>query len=379
VASRITDLSVVDHSVISARTRGVQGRLARARTPRFPTVEAADDAAGAAAAARWEVFPHTSAALADNPLGDPAVRPLAVYLPPGYDEGARTYPSLYVTHGYTGMIERHWNVEAYQTPFPQMVEDQFARPGQAPAIVVFTDAFTALGGSQYLDSPAVGRYHTWLCDEVVAEVDRRYRTSGARGIAGKSSGGYGALVSALLRPDLFQALASHAGDCLFEVQFLPLFREAARALRDEYDGSFERFFESFFSRIAFTRDSDGLLLELYGMAACFSAQDDATVRLPFDPATGRLIPEVWTQWLGHDPVRMVEQSPEAAKTLRAVWLDAGRRDDYYLDLGAEALRRALLDAGGPDPNFELLDADHRSWELDYRYPIALGWLAEQLG
>ena len=53
-----------------------------------------------------------------------------------------------------------------------------------------------------------------MCDEVVPFVDARYPTLAARehrGVSGKSSGGYGALVLSLLRPDLFGALASHAG------------------------------------------------------------------------------------------------------------------------------------------------------------------------
>ena len=41
-----------------------------------------------------------------------------------------------------------------------------------------------------------------------------------RGIAGKSSGGYGAMVVPMLRPDVFGALASHAGDALFECCYL---------------------------------------------------------------------------------------------------------------------------------------------------------------
>jgi putative esterase len=63
-----------------------------------------------------------------------------------------------------------------------------------------------LGGSQFVDSPATGRYHSYLCDEIVPWVDAHYRTLArkeARGIAGKSSGGYGAMITPMLRPDLW--------------------------------------------------------------------------------------------------------------------------------------------------------------------------------
>jgi hypothetical protein len=41
------------------------------------------------------------------------------------------------------------------------------------------------------------------------------------------------------------------------------------------------------------------------MAACYSADEDGTVCLPYDPATGELIQEVWARWQAWDPVRMV--------------------------------------------------------------------------
>ena len=46
------------------------------------------------------VLEHVSAILKDNPLGDPHVRPLWVYLPPGYDDAPeRRYPTVYVIQG----------------------------------------------------------------------------------------------------------------------------------------------------------------------------------------------------------------------------------------------------------------------------------------
>jgi S-formylglutathione hydrolase FrmB len=210
-------------------------------------------------------------------------------------------------------------------------------------------------------------------------VDARYRTLAAaahRGIAGKSSGGYGAMVTPMLRPDRFGGLATHAGDALFEVCYLPEFREAARALRNGYDGSFERFWEDFRSRPAFTRSTDHTLMNTWCMAACYSADEDGTVRLPFETATGKLVPEVWERWLAWDPVRMVERHADALRGLRAIYVDAGKRDEPYLDLGAEAFRRALADVGVTDVFFELFDAGHGN--IEYRYPLAVKYLAERL-
>ncbi len=114
------------------------------------------------------------------------------------------------------------------------------------------------------------------------------------------------------------------------------------------------------------------------MAACYSADPDGTVHLPYDSATGALVPEVWERWLAWDPVRMVDRYAGALRSLRAVWIDAGTRDEWYLDLGAEAFRAGLDRVGVPADrvHFELFDATHAA--IDYRYPMALGWLAHRL-
>jgi S-formylglutathione hydrolase FrmB len=246
-------------------------------------------------------------------------------------------------------------------------------------LVVFVDAWTSVGGSQFLDSPGTGKYHTYLCGEIVPFVDARFRTiadAAHRGIAGKSSGGYGAMVTPMLRPDLFGGLATHAGDALFELCYLPEFRDTVRALRDEYDGSYEKFWESFRSRPAFSKSSDHLLLNAWAMAACYSTDPKGVVQLPFDTATGMLRPEIWERWLAWDPVRMVEHNADALRGLRAVYIDAGKRDQFYLDLGAEAFRSALARIGVTDVFFELFDATHSA--IEYRYPLGLRYLAERL-
>jgi S-formylglutathione hydrolase FrmB len=321
-----------------------------------------------------------SEALRDNSLGDPYERPLWVYLPPGYDDApGRCYPTLYQIQGLTGQLDMWRNRAAFRPTVPELVDELFASGSAPPCLVVWVDAWTSLGGSQFLDSPGTGHYHTYLCDEVVPWVDARYRTLPApahRGIAGKSSGGYGAMVTPMLRPDLFGGLATHAGDALFEVCYLPDFRASVRALRDQYGGSFDTFWADFRSRPAFAKESDGLLLNDWCMAACYSADPDGTVRLPYDPATGMLVPDVWERWLAWDPVRMVPRYAAALRGMKAIYIDAGTRDEAYLDLGAEAFRRALAAVGVTDVRFEVFEAGH--YGIEYRYPLGLQHLAERL-
>ena len=184
------------------------------------------------------------------------------------------------------------------------------------------------------------------------------------------------MVTPMLRPDLFGGLATHAGDALFELSYLPDFREAARALRDEHGDSFERFWDDFRSRPAMSRRSDHVLVNTWAMAACYSAGDDGSVDLPFDVATGMLRDDVWQRWLAWDPVRMAPRHADALRGLRAIYIDAGSRDEFFLDLGAEAFRRELEKLGVTDVFFELFPAGHG--QIEYRYPGATRYLADRL-
>ncbi len=319
--------------------------------------------------------------LRGNPLGDPHVRPLWIYTPPGYDDASgRRYPSIYVIQGYSGQVTMWANRTPFRQNFLETADAVFAGAEAPPCILVYVDAWTAYGGSQFVDSPGTGRYHSYLCDEVVPWVDAHYRTLAApasRAITGKSSGGFGAMITPMLRPDLFGALATHAGDSLYEHCYLPEFAKGARALRD-YDHDIQSWWRDFGSRVAMTKQADMSLTMLLGCSAAFSADDDGTPRLPFDPRTGELIADRWERWLAWDPVRMIDRYADALRGLRAVWIDAGTRDEWYLDLGAEAFRAGLDRIGVPAGRiaFELFDAGHGG--IDYRYPLAVSWLAQRL-
>jgi hypothetical protein len=322
-----------------------------------------------------------SALLRRNVLGDPHERPLWVYVPPGYaEEPERRYASVYVIQGYTGHVGMWRNRTAFRQPFIETADAVFGRGEAPPTIVVYVDAWTAYGGSQFVDSPGTGAYHSYLCEEVVPFVDRRYRTVASRehrAISGKSSGGFGAMVTPMLRPDVFGALATHAGDALYEFCYLPEFAKAVRYLR-EYDGDIQAWWADFRGRTAFTKEADQALLMMLGVSACFSADRDGTPLLPFDAETGQIVPALWQRWLDWDPVRMVERYADAVRSWRAVWIDGGTRDEWYLDLGAKAFQREITRAGLPGERIhcELFEGGHGA--IEYRYPLALAWLAGRI-
>ena len=319
--------------------------------------------------------------LAGNPLGDPARRPLYIYSSSGVAAGRSTgVASVYVIQGYTGQLDMWLRRDAFEPTVIERIDAMFTA-GECPeGIVVFVDAWTSLGGSQFLNSTATGRYMDYLCDEVVPFVDARYPTAASRdhrALAGKSSGGYGAMVVPMLRPDVFGALASHAGDALFECCNLPEFRTVARTLRDHFEGSYEVFFARLAQLESFEFERFGRPLEMYAYAAAYSPDPERPERplLPFEPRTGRLVQDVWERWLAHDPVRMAPRHADALASMRRIYLDAGRRDEPYLDLGAQAFSDELTKLGVTH-TLELFDGRHGG--ISYRYPGAIRELLRAL-
>ncbi len=318
--------------------------------------------------------------LEGNPLGDPAVRPLYVYRPPGVDQGARPrLPSVYLLQGFGGRLEEWLAPDRDGLTLIEQLDVMFAAGESAPALIVFVDAWTSRGGSQFLNSTSTGRYLDYICDEVVPFVDARYPTLGGRdhrGVSGKSSGGYGALVLSMLRPDLFGAIASHAGDALFECCYQPLFPAAARMLRDGFDGSWVAF-EQRIEAADFEWREFAVLFAAYGTACAYTPDPSRPGKalLPFDSASGRAIDAVWARWLELDPVRMAAQHADALASMRRIYLVAGRQDEFFLDLGARALSDELSRLG-VGHSLELFDGNHDG--VDRRMPEAIRELARAL-
>jgi enterochelin esterase-like enzyme len=320
--------------------------------------------------------------LAGNPLGDPTRRPLYVYRPPGVqrgDEGG--VPTIYMIQGYSGQADMWLARSAFEPTTVERLDDMFAAAECPPAVVVFVDAWTSLGGSQFLNSLSTGPYLDYLCDEVVPFIDERYPTLAGRdhrGIAGKSSGGYGAMVVPMLRPEVFGALASHAGDALFECCYQRDFPAVARKLRDDFDGSMRVLLQRLAEEPSFSWTRYGDALSLYAYACAYSPDPEhpGEALLPFDTTTGRLDEAVWRQWLALDPVRMAASHADALRSMRRIYLDAGTQDEFFLDLGAQAFADELSRLEIPH-TLEMFEGGHSG--IAYRYPGAVRELVLALG
>jgi S-formylglutathione hydrolase FrmB len=284
-----------------------------------------------------------SRVLAENPWGDPVERDLPVYLPPS--GRSRGLPLLVLLSGYTGAGFYHFQRGRFLDASIVSRLDRLIHSGSAPeAVMIGPDCLTSLGGSQYLNSSATGRYEDYVTEELVPWARQRYGT-GPTAVLGTSSGGYGALSLGLRHPDIFSAVGSNAGDAYFEFCYPIDFPTAFREIRRE--GGPEAFLRRVFSRpvSGFGPSSPtARALSVMAYASAYSPIDGEPGRfdLPFDLETGALRPEIWTRWLEHDPVRMIERPPfsDAARHLRLLYLDGGLRDEYGLDVAARILAEA---------------------------------------
>jgi enterochelin esterase-like enzyme len=315
-----------------------------------------------------------SQVLRGNPLGDPTERDLLVYLPPKHDP-ERPIPALLGLVGFTGTGASLFNVDPLGEDLRRRLDRLILSGACPPVLVAAPDCFTRVGGSQYINSSAVGRYEDYLVEEIVPFVERHHRVKGW-GVFGKSSGGYGAIVQGMRHPELFQAVADHSGDGNFELCYLGEMAQALDAFRGA--GGPAAWLESFWSDDNRHRKKHHAALNMLAMAAHY-APNPASPHLgfdfPFDLETGVFRPEVWERYRQWDPVRMVERHAAALRKLRVVYVDCGTRDEFGLQWGARALAAALEGAGAKVQHHEF-DDGHMS--IAYRYDVSLPILAGAL-
>ncbi len=320
-----------------------------------------------------------SRVLAGNAPGDPHVRTVPVYLPPSYDASPeRRYPVTFLLSGFLGRGRMLLNDDPWKPPIDERMNALIAR-GAGEMILVMPDCFTRFGGSQYVNSSATGRYEDHVIDELVPWADRTFRTLAARehrGVAGKSSGGYGALTLGMKHADVFGAVACHSGDVKFEYCYrgdIPAFMTHVQRA-----GGLEAWFREFLAR-AHRKHEDFLTLNILGMAASYSPNPDTTpfgIDLPCDLATGEIREDVWARWMKFDPLVMLDAHADALRSLELLYIDCGSRDEFHLHHGARCFVREL-ERRGITHVHEEFDDGHMN--ITYRYDVSLPRLAQALG
>jgi len=348
------------------------------------------------------VLEHVSAILKDNPLGDPHVRKLAVWLPPGYDAtGKRRFSVLYDLVGFTGSGLSHIGWKPFGDNVPERAARLMRADKMGPAIIVFPDCFTALGGNQYVNSSAIGNYADYLTREIIPFVDREFRTLASRehrGCFGKSSGGYGAILHGMKYAKYWGAIANHSGDAYFDFVYWHdwpnTLNELARHRRPKRkpgrydalkykrlsdgkdDGRIARFLQSVWRKEKLSTAEGHAIMNLC-MAATYDADPRAPLgfRVPFNLETGEALPARWRAWRRHDPINLVSRYARNLKTLRGIYIDCGWRDQYHIHFGSRLLS-ARLAAARVHHTYEEFDDNHS--DIDYRMDSSLPFLYRAL-
>src|SRR5262245_58237126 len=347
------------------------------------------------------ILEHDSKILNGNPLGDPHVRKLAVWLPPQYDgSGRKRFPVLYDLVGFTGSGMSHLNWRAFNENLAERAARLVHEGKMGPAILVFPDCFTALGGNQYVNSSAIGDYADYLTREIIPFVDRAFRTLASRehrGCFGKSSGGYGAIVHGMKYAKYWGAIADHSGDSYFDFVYwhdwpntlneLMRHRTPKRrtgvygALRESKrrgvaegldDGRIRRFLSHVWHKEKLSTAEGHCIMNLC-MAATYDPDPHAPLgfRVPFNLESGELIQERWRRWLRHDPINLVSRYRRNLRSLRGIYIDCGWRDQYHIHYGTRILSKRLSAAGVPH-TYEEFEDNHS--DIDYRMDRSLPFL-----
>lgn len=321
---------------------------------------------------RVEHINFESAVLKSNPLGDAFVRDLYVYLPPGYESSDERFATAYCLTGFTGRGKMLLNDSAFSPNLPERLDKLIGEEKIKPMVVVMPDCFTYYGGSQYINSSATGNYEDYLTDEIVPFIDANFRTMnepGKRAVFGKSSGGYGALIMGMRHADKFGLVCSISGDAYFEHCYLPDIPKAFRAIK----GDPQTFLTKFWTNEKKGKN-DFPAFNIIGMSACYSPNGE-NFDLPFDLQTGEIRDDIWQRWLKHDPVRLVENNVENLKSLKLLYLDAGTRDEFALDIGAKILSSKLKHN---DISHIHEEFDDGHFNISYRYDRTLELISENI-
>lgn len=317
------------------------------------------------------IFTHRfrSNILQSNPLGDPSERDVIVYVPPGYQpSNSKGYVAAFGLAGFGGQGASFLNID----PLSENIENKMNRLISSnvcgPLLLVLVDCFTKLGGNQYINSNATGRYEDYIVNEIVPFIDNKYNIA-SRAVWGKSSGGYGSFVLATRNPTIFSGLADHSGDAAFEYCYLPDFPKALDSFRK--NGSPKQWLESFLKKQNKHQKTDGYALNILAMAAHYSPnpkQNELGIDLPFNCSTGEISERVWKRWLSWDPVRLVRKYHANLRKLKFIYIDCGQKDEFNLLWGARILHSKLQDM---DIRHFYEEFDDGHFNTSYRYDISL--------
>jgi S-formylglutathione hydrolase FrmB len=284
------------------------------------------------------------ASLEGNLEGNAVDRDVLVFLPPGYaKEKSRRYPVIYAMHGYSIGAEQ-WSKEIH---VPQTIEGAFAL-GAKEVIVVMPDSKTVHNGSMYSSSVTVGNFEQFIARDVVAYIDKNYRTIPnrlSRGLVGHSMGGYGATRIGMKHADVFGSLYIMSPCCLSPRSIGPANPETEKqlaAVKTPEDSAKLPFF---------------LRAQLATAAAWSPNPKNPPLYLDLPTKNGEPQPDVIAKWTANSPLSFIDQYINNLKMYRAIALDVGDQDGLRVDTGK---LHDALDKYAIANTFEVYQGTHTS-------------------
>lgn len=283
-----------------------------------------------------------SPSLRGNALQDPCVRYNQVMVPVrnGISKG---FPVILVLSGFggNGTYSVALNRSRDENNLQQI--DNLVSKGKAPrAIYVFVDALTKLGGSQFLDSPATGKYESYIVNDLVPALKKYYPTSKSMEnwcVMGASSGGYGAIHLVTKFPKLFSYAIALAPDSDFEICYGGDLLPAAQFINQ--CGGVRQAIKRLGDKSSQKNSKYHAISNAIAMSACYSAVSKKKILFPIEIKTGKLKSKVWKLWREKDPVEFIPKRRKNLKYIGGVYLAVGKHDEFFLYYGARKLSRHL--------------------------------------
>lgn len=285
----------------------------------------------------------------------------AILLPPGYTKTRGRFPTVYVTHGFSGTLDG-------MIPGMTYIADAMAAGDMPPMIWVFLEETNPMGTHEFADSVNNGPWGAALVDDLIPYLEKHYRmdaASSGRFLTGHSSAGWATLWLQTTYAKTFGGTWSTAPDPSDFHDFFGVDLYAPNAnMYSKPDGSDYPIIRNHSDVLVTTRDAvrfEGVLGE-YGdqftsMDSVFSPKgEDGRPQPMFNHATGQVDPVVAAYWREHYDIayRIAHDWKRLKPDLDGkIHLYVGTSDTFYLDGPARRLK-ATLDGLGAKSNFYFL-------------------------
>ena len=286
--------------------------------------------------------------LEGNLAGDSPDRDVSVYLPPSYQtDKNRQYPVIYFLHGFTDSDDKWYGFTKHWINLPAVMDKTLAEGKTKEFIIVTPNAYNRYFGSMYANSVTIGNWEDFVAKELVAYMDKNYRTipqASSRGLAGHSMGGYGTIRIGQKHPEIFSSLYLLSPCCMVPDLNAP--NNPERAMKMEN-----------------IKTQEELEKADFGVKAAFASASswspnptNAPFYLDLPTKDGQPQPLVMAKWAANAPLATLDQNIGNIKQLHALAFDAGSKDASIA--ATNKTLDALLTNYKISHTYEEYDGDH---------------------